>query len=298
MRRQIIPFTTEEDWLIERTKDVTSTDVAALFGESPYSTPFELFHNKRDQTLVRLEGNERMEWGIVLQDAIAGKIAADNGWKLRKMDEYIRLVDERLGSSFDYEVELPDGRKAPLEIKNVDSMIFYREWKRVGTGQYEAPVHIEAQVQQQTLVGGYELAYLGALVGGNRLILIQREAVPSIHQAILERTAKLWYDIENDNVPSPDWVEDAEFIMSLFKRTAPGKVYDASLDQELRELAFQLEARVKETSEGERQKDALKAQIVSRIQDAVRAQGPDYHITATPTKNGRDVRVYIKEQVT
>ena len=33
--RQIIPFTTEADWLKHRHNDVTSTEVSALFGANP-----------------------------------------------------------------------------------------------------------------------------------------------------------------------------------------------------------------------------------------------------------------------
>lgn len=303
MERKIVPFTTEEAWLELRAKDITSTEASALFGKSPYSTAFELYHNKRDQTVVRIADNERMKWGRALQDAIAKEgvlpILVNNfgeGVTIRKMDEYVRIPELRLGSSFDFEVVLPNGRKGPLEIKNVDGIVFAKDWNKKGAVITEAPIHIEAQLQHQMLVGGYEIGFLGALVGGNRLYVLERQAVASIHEAIQERAAQLWADIAAENVPSPDWVEDAEFILKLFQRTTPGKEYDASMDAELRELAFRLNGEVAIASEAERQKAGIKAQIVSRIQDAVRAQGPDYHITATPTKTGRDVRVYIKEQ--
>ena len=60
---EVIITRDEQHWLELRTKDLTSTDIAALFGLSPYKTAFELFHEKRDGQVVKLKPNERMKWG-------------------------------------------------------------------------------------------------------------------------------------------------------------------------------------------------------------------------------------------
>jgi len=57
-------------WLELRRADVTSTEVGALFGISPYMTRFELWHQKRSSGVVDVEPSERMQWGTRLQDAI------------------------------------------------------------------------------------------------------------------------------------------------------------------------------------------------------------------------------------
>ncbi len=71
---EIINPDNEQHWLECRTKDITSTEIAALFGISPYITEFELWHRKKSGVVVKFEENERMEWGTALQDAIAAKI--------------------------------------------------------------------------------------------------------------------------------------------------------------------------------------------------------------------------------
>src|SRR3989304_3721530 len=94
----------KEQWLEERTKDITSTDIAALFGISPWTTAYELWYRKKDRLIVEIEENQRMKWGLRLQDAIAAAIAEEQGWHIRRMDEYGRIPELRVGSSFDFSI--------------------------------------------------------------------------------------------------------------------------------------------------------------------------------------------------
>ena len=54
MDRERIERTSEQAWLQQRAKDVTSTEVSALFGLSPYMTEFELWHRKANAEIVRI----------------------------------------------------------------------------------------------------------------------------------------------------------------------------------------------------------------------------------------------------
>lgn len=74
--------TDKQEWLKKRLDDITSTEVSALFGLSPYSTEFELWHRKKSREVVELASNERMVWGSRLESAIAGGIASDQGWEV------------------------------------------------------------------------------------------------------------------------------------------------------------------------------------------------------------------------
>jgi len=86
MTIQTIEIQNQHQWLTERAKDVTSTEVSALFGLSPYLTEFELFHQKRDAVVVKIEPNERMKWGNRLESAIAQGAAEDMGWNIAKLN--------------------------------------------------------------------------------------------------------------------------------------------------------------------------------------------------------------------
>ena len=129
MNRITIAPESEQHWLDLRTQDLTSTDVAALFGLSPYKTLFELWHEKNSGAIVRLTENDRMRWGRRLEATVAQGILEDMDWCGREMKEYVRLPEHRIGASFDWRVHTAQDATgfasdsnddAILEIKTVD----------------------------------------------------------------------------------------------------------------------------------------------------------------------------------
>src|SRR5690606_11437457 len=122
----------------------------------------------------------------------------------RKKDEYIWDDELKLGSSFDYEFIL-DGEKHILEIKNVDGLVFRNEWLEDEDGNLEAPLHIELQVQQQMMLSGIKKAWICALVGGNKAVILKREADPEMFEMIKIKTEAFWKSIKEEKAPEPDF---------------------------------------------------------------------------------------------
>ena len=242
MKRESIIFTNEADWLNARKHDLTSTDIASLFGVGR-KYPFELYHMKKSLLDDDFEGNERTEWGLALQDAIMAKFAKDNSWEHRRMNEYIRIPELRIASSFDFEISYEDEvegesflNKEIVEIKNVDSLQLKENWLINEDGEYEATPAIELQVQHQLLVSGYNTCRLCVCVGGNRGIHMVRKANPKIHSAILERARIFWASVESGIAPEPDYIEDAKFISKLYNTAEDDKVFDATVDHDIQAL--------------------------------------------------------------
>jgi putative phage-type endonuclease len=286
MNIERISTETDEQWLELRQRDITSTEISALFGCSPYMTPFELWQRKHKNIRLELDPNERMAWGLRLQDAIAQGLKEEHGWDMRRINQYFRLPEHRLGSSFDYrgKTELLFGGFL-VEIKNVDGLVFRNDWPNG-----EAPLHIEIQLQHQLLVSGLDRGYIAALVGGNKMHLIERLADPKVHEQILARSAEFWKSVDLNEEPSPDWVADSDFIMELYKRTAPGLTIPATL--EVTELAMRHKLFLDQESEAEAQKKGIKAQIVAQIGEAEKVKGPNFTISAKQKENGvRDFRI-------
>jgi putative phage-type endonuclease len=270
----IVP-TDEEHWLALRTRDLTSTEAAALFGCSPYTTLFELYHRKREGVIVRIESNERMTWGNRLQDAIAKGIAQDEGWEIRPMKEYMRDPQHQLGASFDYAI----GDEGLLEIKNVDSLAFKEGWLVTDEG-LEAPPHIEVQVQQQLAISQRKYAYIGALVGGNRIELIKREPDQKIIDSIKSKAGLFWSMVMAGKEPTPDFEKDAAFISQLYSYAQPGKVVDGSANQRLNELALEYKYWSEQEKRAKDKRDAAKAEMLMMIGDAERVNGGPFTISA------------------
>lgn len=200
MQKEIISFTTEEAWLAERVKDLTSSDVPCLFN-CGYQSYEQLFQCKLHSKEARIEENERMQWGIALQDSIGNEFAKRNNWKIRKKSEYIRIPSLRLGSSFDFEIESETedngeahSTKELLEIKNVSVESFKNNWRK--GFEIEATPYIEIQVQHQLLVSGLKTTYIGVLIGGNEGKVLRRTANKKIQDAILFKAAEFWRRID------------------------------------------------------------------------------------------------------
>jgi putative phage-type endonuclease len=288
--RETIPFTTKEAWLEARSHDLTSTEAAVLFGKSPYMTLPELFDLKRNQQVQMLEQNQRMTWGIRLQDSIAAGAAEDNGWTIRKMDEYIRDTDLRIGSSFDFEATLHDGTKAILEVKNVDGLQFRKEWVDDEAG-LQAPVHIELQVQHQMLVSGHSRCFIVALVGGNDLRIIDRGADPDVQGAMKYKIAEFWKNIDTDRAPDLDFERDADFILSKYRTVISKKCVNVDGDPQFRALVQAYTDLGEQKKQIEDRRKGVQAHLVACIGDAEKALGPDFSVTTSVTKDGRSVRV-------
>lgn len=264
MTIQRIEIESEKQWLAERAKDVTSTEVSALFGLSPYLTEFELFHQKRDGVTVKFEPNERMKWGNRLESAIAHGAAEDMGWNIAKFNVYMRDQAARIGSSFDFEIKSSANGPGILEVKNVDWVQYQKSWIDDGNGNIEAPEHIELQVQHQMEIADYDWCAIVALVGGNEQKIVLRNRDRDIGKSIRERTSEFWNRVQSNTAPSADYTRDAEFIIKqLHRNSIDGLVAEANA--ELEDMIKQYEFVRKEASDLEKIKEQKRAEILDRI---------------------------------
>lgn len=268
-----------DEWLTLRTRDVTSTESAALFGLSPYLTEFALWHQKRNGGLGGIEETERMTWGTRLQDMIAKGWASDQGWKVRRLNQYIRFADVRMGASFDFEIiGHPDG-PGILEIKNVDRMAYRDGWIEEND-DIEAPPHIEIQVQHQLLVTGRGWAMLVALVGGNTIRATRRARDDTMGAAIRQKIAAFWASVDAGTPPAPDYALDARFISRLYRDVAEGKTLDARNNDRLAALAARYSAIGQEAKALDDEKQAIKAELLTEIGDAEKVLLSNATVTA------------------
>lgn len=273
MNRQTVYPKSELEWLQARTNDITSTEVSALFGISPYINEFELWHRKKSKDVVRLEENTRMKWGKRLEPTIAQGIAEDHDLKITPFKEYVRLIDFKVGSSFDYAI----GTDGLLEIKNVDARVYNSGWEISGD-DIQAPNHIEMQVQHQLLVSGRKYAFIGAFVGGNEITLLKREPDKDIQDAILNKVKKFWASIDSNTPPNPDFQKDAEFISHLYSYAEPGKIMQAN--DRIIDLAQKYQQYSQQMKVLDAARDGVKAELLTIIGDHEKVKGDTFSISA------------------
>jgi len=284
-----------EDWLSLRKRDLTSTDVAALFGLSPYLTEYELWHRKRNQEdAPKFEANERVLWGQALENTIAKEFARRNDWNYEEhirwgvghlcrdrfdgwsklkgrpvvmaWDTYHRDSEERIGASFDFRLCMIDKDQAHdeiIEIKNVDARAYASKWIERDGELVEAPPHIELQVQQQMLVSDAPAAWIVALVGGNELRAVRRLPDPEVHAVILKRARDFWASIEADEPPQPDYARDYDRLVNARLHEVGDDTIDA--DDEINAMLDRVHDAQKRKRQAETEERELKARILERV---------------------------------
>lgn len=287
MTTETILIENEAQWLAERAKDVTSTQVAALFGVSPYLTEFELWHQKRNGIVEEFEENNRTRWGNRLERTIAEMFAEDRALQeLGKLNVYMRREGLRLGASFDYGAIDEDGQFALIECKNVDFLEHKEKWTET-----EAPGHIELQVQTQLLLSGYRRAFIVALVGGNNLVVHEREPDAEVQAAIVEKVAAFWSSVDAGIEPKPDFVRDADLLLSRIYNRSDGTEIEA--DAETLDLLNQWLA-AKSAADTVK---PLQARIAERIGTASKVRTPSGVLSCATNKAGaRPFRYYPNKE--
>lgn len=275
----------KDHWLELKASDVSSTEVSALFGISPYSSLYQLWNEKKmfidDGVIKVIDDNERMYVGRNIEDTIAKMIMEKLGIKARRLKTYARHDEvEGMGSSFDYEIIGHERGAGLLEIKNVDSLIYRRDWT-----DDEAPPHIEAQVQQQMEVMNREWTIIGALVGGNTLKIIERERDREVGKAICNKINWFWDSIRNGIEPDPDYSVDAGFIIDLYDH-GDGDPVDISDNESIKSLVLAYKELRDRYNDLEKATNAIRAEVFHSVKNARELFTTDgLKVTMTNTKD-------------
>lgn len=284
-------FETKDEWLNMRLSVITSTEVSCLFDMSPYSTIFELWHQKKNQEIIILEDNDRMKWGRRMETPIAEGVGEDNGWLVYPFKDFGVHDEIKAGSSFDYMVAVPNEKgdsmiEGLLEIKNVDWLQIKNKWIIEDGQVIEAPAHIELQVQHQLMITGYPFCYIAALEGGNKVHLLKRTPQPQIIDAIKTKVIKFWNTIEHNIEPKPNFERDADFLAKLHGFAEPGKIMDVT-EPRIDQLAQEYKEASEVIKNAEIKKKAAKAELLTLIGESEKVLGEKYTISCGVTGPSR-----------
>lgn len=278
--REIIPIESEEQWLSLRVPDLTSTMISGLVDASPYCTPFEIYHAKKSNLHVPFEKNERVKKGNRGEQYCAQEVSEKTGWPIRKIDEYIRIPDERMGSSFDYEIQHPEKGWGILELKMVDFFQYKEKFS-----EEECPPHIEIQLQHQLeCADRYSWGMIAVFTGIYDYIPYIRDRDYQMGKNLRAVAKKFWADVDAGNEPKIDYYRDSE-VLSLLYKDAGGEPVDKTGDIEL-EAAIAKHVRLgNEIKMMTEDRDAAKAEIHRRLENAGGAYTDRFKVTTGWTKD-------------
>lgn len=263
----ILTGLSHEQWLTERAKDITSTDMAAVLGvPDTYRTRLDVWAEHSSLVPSDFTDNDRMLWGRRLEATIAAGVAEDHGLTITPLGgTYMRHDTLRAGSSFDYSATHPDRSGfGLLEIKNVDSLVFRNKWTSE-SGELEAPLQIEVQVQHQLWISGRQWAAIGVLVGGNYAHVLWRERDESAISAIEAAVIDFWASIDAKEMPSPDYNRDLDTLRAVFSKPDAKATVGEEAYARLADLLPAFELAKRATKDAKAAEDALKAELVHLI---------------------------------
>lgn len=278
---------THEEWLQLRKERVTSTEMSAIYGLSPYLSHFELWHTKKGNIEDSFKETERTRWGHLVERAIATAVAETYGVKVRALNAHVVHDDAAMSSSFDFEIigssgvssELADmyEQHGPgiLEIKNVDKFIALDQWVQPTKAQAgEAPPHIEVQTQHQLECVNRKWCAIAALVGGNELWVMTRLRDDDVCLALRQAAGEFMDSLVNNQPPKPDYVRDASVISRIFSYAEPGKLVDLRTRADLAPLVEQYQEGSALEKRGKDLKASARSQLIIELDDAEKALLP------------------------
>ncbi|WP_296643030.1 YqaJ viral recombinase family protein [Roseinatronobacter sp.] len=291
-----------KSWLKKRAGLLTSSEVAAVFDQSPFLTPLELYARKAGLVDEGFEENVRMKAGRMLEPAVAKWAAEELGTVAKPFNDFYEDTDARIGASFDWQIPEMEGKEGPgiLEIKCVDYTMFNgtfkegytdRKWHPVeGSDDYRAPVYIELQVQLQMLLTGRSWAVIAVLVAGNDLKILHRSANPVIQQKILTQCAKFWDLVDARQQPEADFTRDFETLKRMYAVPDPrGTIAADDAGKAMDAIAIAADASERKRLAEAEEKEA-KAKLMAILGEAEQAILPDgSKVTWKADKRGRRI---------
>jgi putative phage-type endonuclease len=288
----VVTIESDEQWHALRRRNIGGSDVAALFGASPWMTEFTLWAEKRGITEHAVEENNKMALGKYLEPFIAGQLAKELGWTVVPSKEYhLHPTITGMGATLDFDVIDHEWGPGICETKVVFDYADYMEhWS-----DDRAPPHIELQVQHQLAVTGRPWAAICVLVmqTGTLMPAIIRRPIPAVIAEIEEKVGMFWESIKAKQRPAPTGTDAELSIMRLiWPAREPRKIVELA-NYDLAEEASLYVYASQQLSSADKQKTVSKAKLLAAAEDAELLRVPGFNINVKQDKRG-----YVRMSVT
>lgn len=211
---------TDANWLDLRETGIGASEIASVFGVSPWMSALALYASKigayeRDFTEV-----EAVYWGHKLEDDIVDGYQERTGRPTRRAGKLLRSRSHPWAMcTLDGETTAAanDSHWWPFEAKNV-TIFKASEWEG------GAPEHYRLQCMQQMLVTGEQKATIAALLGGNRLVWQDVHRDEDEIRRIIYHGERFWKRIQARDIPMPDGSESSRKALNALYPDGSGSL--------------------------------------------------------------------------
>jgi len=193
------PNPTESDWHAARTTGIGGSDIAAICGLNPYTSPLEVWLRKTGQFVPRREDpvlDEAAEMGHLLEPIVATRFIAKTGLYAAEGPGTLRHPAGPWVANLD-RVTIEDGQPGVVEIKTRSSYAL-QDWLD------EPPTDVQIQTQWYLGVTGWQFAYTATLIGGQRTIIHRLDRDDQMIADLHGIGAEFWGWVESGTRPPLD----------------------------------------------------------------------------------------------
>lgn len=214
-----------DEWLEIRKKGIGGSEVSAIMGDNPWSSPLQVYLDKLGLA-DPIEETEQMYFGKLLEPVVAQAFTDKTGLKTKELrfvlqhDLYPFLL-----ANIDRVIDHPQWGRGILECKTTNAFNL-SDWENGNV-----PRHYMYQVQHYLGVTGYSYAYIACLIGGSafRYVRIERDEPLIAH--LQERATDFWYNcILPKNKPNVSHM-DGKTLSGLFPQHEEDEIYDLHEDE-------------------------------------------------------------------
>jgi len=199
-----------DEWLNARRTGIGSSDAAAVVGQNPYKTPYQLWLEKRGEIAEPdLSDNEAVQLGNSLEAWVGAEFARRTGRKVRR-DNFVRRHPEHphMLANLDFRIVAEDGGEPEiLECKIAGAhAVFGEQW---GDGPDEVPRHYLIQVMHQMIVDGRKRAFIAALLASTKFRVYEIAYDAEIAEMLIAAEARFWRSVQTGELPEIMTIDDA-----------------------------------------------------------------------------------------
>lgn len=189
------------EWLEARKKGITSTEISAALGVSPYKTPLQLYHEK--VTGVSLDDdNWYMARGRAMEPVLREHYARKFGRNVIVQPGVVRNPD------LDFMLASLDGYTDDERLAEFKTASTRRGWGEPGTD--EIPQVYILQVQYAMIVTGFRVADVGVSFAGQEPQYYEVNADYDLQALIIKGAMEFWENLQAGIEPEPSTIEEMQ----------------------------------------------------------------------------------------
>ena len=260
----------------DRRSSIGGSDAPAVVGLSPWKTALELYLEKTGEVEPPVLDSEYVYWGNIHEEGIARAYADRMDYKVQRVnDTLVHPTLPFITANLDRRVVAHEGGlRIGFEAKSVGEYSFRnQEWGEEGTDQ--VPGHVMIQCMHYLGVTDWDRWDVGALVGGNRLMVYHIHPDATVIETLTDLEKEFWGHVERADPPPADFKHPstARLIERMYPGTSGEVVFlHEDMYQKAHEDLEEVKARLKKL---EIEKKELTTMLRARIADAAAGIFPD-----------------------